>query len=720
MNSWKLLNRRKSPLVLGMLLAFLSNAMPIHAQEAASPWVRGEAASVRLVAAATGTSGLDTIRLGLEFTIDPGWKTYWRSPGDAGLPPRLQWTGGDNLGDAEFLWPAPKRFSLFGLDTFGYAKHVIFPIDARLERPGEALAVQARVEYLVCEEICIPGEADLALSLPAEAAKPSEFANAIDQFRARVPGDGAATGLVIDRAVLTGPEATPTLAVAFSAMAPFAEPDLLVEGPDGVIFGRPEFAFDWARMNMQVRVPAEDAARVGVPLDIAGQDLTLTLLDGERTMEVAVAPEFGTLDAFAVAQTSGADLLAMLGLALLGGLILNLMPCVLPVLSLKLLRVVELGGAARGKVRVSFLATSAGILASFLLLAGAATAGKAAGIAVGWGVQFQQPIFLVAMTIILTLFACNLWGLFEVPLPRVLADTMTSPGHAGSQSTAGSFMTGAFVTLLATPCSAPFLGTAVGFALSRAAPEIFAIFTALGLGLALPYLLVAAFPALARSLPRPGHWMVTLKRLLSLALALAALWLLSVLAAQVSVAAATIVGGLMIALAVLFVARRLWAPAGAFASMSVALVAVAAFAVPAVMPVSAVAPAVGVGTASVIWQPFDRAAIPALVAEGKTVFVDVTADWCLTCQVNKALVLSNDRVGRLLNGADFVAMQADWTRPDDGISAYLASFGRYGIPFNVIYGPDQPNGIVLPELLTPGAVLSAAVQAGGDSAIVAK
>ena len=718
MNGWKLLNRLTAFPILAAGLVLLTTAQPARAEEGASSWVRGEAAAVRLVAAATGTAGLETIRLGLEFDLEPGWKTYWRSPGDAGLPPRLQWMRRDNLAEAVMRWPAPKRFTLFGIDTFGYTDHVVFPIDARLVRPGEALRLEARVEYLVCEEVCIPGTADLALALPAGPAEPSDFANLIDRYRARIPGDGAAAGLGFERAVLIGDSERPVLAAAFSAATPFAAPDLLIEGPEGVVFGPPEFAFDAGKYRLQVRVPVEDAAGLGAPPDIAGQELRLTLIDGERAMEIRASPQLGVLPGLASPTAGG--LLVVLALALLGGLILNLMPCVLPVLSIKLLGVIELGGAGRGTVRLSFLATSAGILASFLVLAAAATAGKAAGLAVGWGIQFQQPAFLVAMVLILTLFACNLWGLFDIALPSALADAAVRGGTRRGRAYRGSFLTGAFVTLLATPCSAPFLGTAVGFALSREAGEIFAVFTALGLGLALPYLLVAAFPVLATALPRPGKWMITLKRVLSVALAAAAVWLLSVLATQVSVPAALIVGGLMVLLAAVFVVRRRTEGGKRLVPAAVAAVALTAFATPAVLPVAEVAPSVGVRTARILWQPFDQAAISRLVAEGKTVLVDVTADWCITCQVNKALVLRDERVWRVLNGPDFVAMKADWTRPDDEIAAYLASFGRYGIPFDVVYGPDRPQGVVLPELLSRGAVFAAVDAAGGADALAVR
>jgi suppressor for copper-sensitivity B len=368
-------------------------------------------------------------------------------------------------------------------------------------------------------------------------------------------------------------------------------------------------------------------------------------------------------------------------------------------------------------VRAGFLASSAGIVASFLALAGALITMKGAGIAVGWGIQFQQPVFLVAMTALVALFAANLWGLFEVPMPAAFGQGALA--MANTRGLAGHFLTGAFATLLATPCSAPFLGTAVGFALAAGPVEILAIFAALGVGLALPYLAVAAWPALALALPRPGPWMVWLRRALGLALAATAIWLITVLAAQQDVLTVHLVAGLIVvALAALGLRRAVGIQGGALIATAAIL---AALAVPLWLdrPAPATlrpAPAKG----AIAWIDFDRAAIAGHVAAGRTVLVDVTADWCLTCQVNKQLVLERGEIARRIGGAGIVAMRADWTRPSLLIADYLVSFGRYGIPFNAVYGPGAPDGAALPELLTADAVLAAFDRASKPLQSVAK
>jgi suppressor for copper-sensitivity B len=693
--------------LIGVLVAA---SLPAHG--ATADWQRTDTVEARLVTAVDGAGSLGRVPVGLHLKIEPGWKTYWRSPGDAGLPPQIDWSGSVNLARATMAWPAPHRFTLFGFETFGYDGEVVFPIAAEPIQPGQPMELRAGVDLLVCSEICVPQRVDLTLNLPQGPAAAGADANLIARFASQVPGDGSAAGLTIETVRAGAGSGGPVLEVTAQAREPFVDPDLFVESAAGVAFGRPDIRFTENDCRITVRLPVVGPDKDKVAL--AGQPLTLTLVDGLRSLERPVTVVTG-------AVSGGVrGLPVMLGFAVLGGLLLNLMPCVLPVLSLKLLSMVGHGGAAPRTVRAGFLASAAGILFSFLVLAGGAVALKLTGAAVGWGIQFQQPLFLVFMVVLLTLFACNLWGLFEIPLPRAVADAVGlvpghGPGHENGGSLGGHFATGALATLLATPCSAPFLGTAVGFALAGGPAEILAIFTALGVGLALPYLAVAAVPALATRLPRPGHWMITLRRILGFALALTGLWLLSVLAVLITPAVAAIVGGLMVGIVVILAARSLLSGRTRIGGGIVAAVlALAAFALPLTLDRSPGEAVAAISDAT--WQPFDEAAIRDQVAAGRTVFVDVTADWCITCQANKRLVLLRDPVAGHLFGGDIVAMRADWTRPDESIAAYLARHGRYGIPFNIVYGPKAPQGVMLPELLTDGAVLDALEQAGGKQA----
>ncbi|MGF1629854.1 MAG: protein-disulfide reductase DsbD family protein [Kiloniellaceae bacterium] len=703
---------RKSLTLKVFVTGLLALAALVLASEAAwaaaGAWVEEAQARLRLVSATQSVAD-DRVDLGLEFDLQPGWKIYWRSPGDAGLPPVVDWSGSENLAQAEIAWPVPHRFSLFGLETFGYGGQVVLPIAAQVADPAKQLTLLAKVDYLICEEICIPYTAELALALPPGDGARAPQAFLIESFRDQVPGLGAERGLGISGVGLTGSLDAPVLEVTARSERPFAAPDLLVEAPPGFHFGVPEVTLGDGGRQALLRAMVSRNLQDRV---LEGKPLTVTVIDGARGVETQAVARY--LVPPGLPATDLSTLAGILGLALIGGLILNLMPCVLPVLSLKLLSVVQQGGRARGAVRASFLASAAGILFSFLVLASLAVALKGAGLATGWGIQFQQPLFLSALALVMALFAYNLLGLFEVPLPGFIGRLAArGTGEGDHHSLTGSFATGALATLLATPCSAPFVGTSVGFALSRGAFEIYFIFAALGLGLALPYLLVAAAPSLVAWLPRPGAWMAVLRRVLGLLLAATAVWLLTVLAAQVGVLAASLTAGLLLGLGLVLWAGPNLAPKFRLATPALAgLLALAAFALPA--GVSAPPRNDDPGASErLAWQPLDATAIAALVVEGQVVFVDVTADWCITCQVNKKLVLNAGAVTDRLADPGVVRMRGDWTLPSEAISGYLASFGRYGIPFNAVYGPGAPDGLALPEILTRDAVLAAVDRAAG-------
>lgn len=402
-------------------------------------------------------------------------------------------------------------------------------------------------------------------------------------------------------------------------------------------------------------------------------------------------------------------LLSILFLAFVGGLILNAMPCVLPVLSLKFLSLVE--GASHGRRGTVYgaLATTAGILVSFWALALAAVAAKSAGSAVGWGVQFQNPAFVTGLLLVVILFSLNLWGLFEIPLPQKLAQL---GGKGPTEGLGGHFASGLFATLLATPCSAPFLGTALGFALSRPAGTILAVFTAVAVGLAAPYLLLAAAPGFARILPRPGAWMLTLRGFLGFLLAATAVWLLYVLGGQISRVqlAGVQLAMLALALCVWLVPRargglgRGLAWVGVLAAMGVALALATA---PAEGGSSSGAPG---GVARLIaWEPFDRGRAESLAGSGRAVFVDVTADWCFTCKVIEGRVLETTSVADAFRRHGVLPMRADWTNRDPGIAKFLEDHGRVAIPFYLLYRPGQEPR-VFSELLTRETLLAAVAE----------
>lgn len=398
-------------------------------------------------------------------------------------------------------------------------------------------------------------------------------------------------------------------------------------------------------------------------------------------------------------------MLPMLGLALLGGLILNAMPCVLPVLSLKAVGLVRSAAEGSARVRTRSLATATGILLSFWILALAAVLARTAGATVGWGIQFQEPRFVAFLAVVVLLFTLNLWGLFEIVAPGVLMTAAERPSRAGGL--AGDLAAGLFATLMATPCSAPFLGTALSFALAQTPGTIFGIFTAIGVGLALPYLLLAAWPGFLRWIPRPGAWMETLKGALGFLLAGALVWLFYVLQSQVSPENLAFFQLALLALALLlWVTNRNGSRQVRVSGwVAATLLAVAAVALAGGEPAArASLPAEGAAS-NIAWIPFDRSEAERLASEeGRLVFVDITADWCVTCKVNERVVLSHPEVVAAFDRFGVVAMKGDWTNRNEEIARFLAEHGRYGIPFYLLYRPGREPHL-FGELITRQGVL---------------
>ena len=448
-----------------------------------------------------------------------------------------------------------------------------------------------------------------------------------------------------------------------------------------------------------------------LPPVTTARNFDLTIGPGGLPANQETFRELGTASASRSAKKPPISLPLILFLGVVGGLILNAMPCVLPVLSLKIFGLVKSASRGRSQVVVGSLATALGILISFWALALAAILARAAGAAVGWGVQFQEPTFVVVLTLIVVLFCLNLWGVFEIVLPMKVTQFADSGPKEGVP---GHLVSGLFATLMATPCSAPFLGTAVSFALSQPASTIFAVFTAIAVGMALPYLILAAAPRTAQLLPKPGPWMDKLRIVMGFLLAAAAIWLLYVLAAQVSRERLAFIELSILALS-MFVwirhsaATRGWLRKASLVGIAAMMVLAVSLAAGAKATTAIAAP--GEHSAGLIdWLAFDRQEAERLASEGHLVFVDVTADWCFTCKVNERLVLETPEVAGAFEKHNVISMKADWTTRSDTITQYLAEHGRYGIPFYLLYRPGQEPH-VFSELLTKEAVISEIEQA---------
>lgn len=668
--------------------------------KAGAQWVTSDYIEGRLISTSDAAGSSQDQLIAIELKLKPGWKTYWRTPGDAGLPPETDWSGSANLKKATLLYPKPERFELFGLQTFGYDKRVVFPVMVQVASPGAALDLRLNLSVLVCSDVCVPQALTLALHLDEGPASPGDEAHTIQRALADVPVDDKSVGVSLTEARAINFKSGEALEVSFASHQPLHLIDIIPDIEPFAAFKAPVITSTPDQKSITAIFALSQPLPPGESLAGRTAKFVLTRADGASESQAQI------VDGGAQAGSSSGMFAVMIGLAVLGGLILNLMPCVLPVLSVKVLSLLESRDLKASQVRAKFLATAAGIITALLALAALLIAIQLAGHSVGWGIQFQQPLFIVTLVVIVTLFACNLWGLFEISLPSWLVRSVGN--HAYDETSyAGHFLTGVFVTILATPCSAPFVGTAVGFALASGTVMTLAIFLALGVGLALPYIAVAVRPSLVRLLPKPGPWIIKLKLILGFALLATAVWLLSILDSQSGSFVSGVVSGAVLAL----IASLLWRARTGHARTrsTAAMIAVLCAGIALLMPAISAeyrSGSTAYGDGPIAWQPFDDTAIRSLIAQGKTVFVDVTADWCITCKANKQLVLNQDDLATLLN-SEAITMQADWTKPDEKISAFLARFGRYGIPMNVVFGPGSPQGIVLPEILTKDSVKDA-------------
>ena len=656
---------------------------------------------IRLISGVTATGGLDKIPLGLDVRLQPGWKIYWRSPGEAGLPPTLRLPQ-NTPHRLEMDFPVPTRFSLFGLDSYGYAAHVIFPLtlsaQPRSTNFGTApLNLEADLDALVCADICIPVGGVLTLFLPSGTAQASAHAQEIARFASNIPKrdldmpldvtfDAKQNHLLIDL-----PETDPL-------GDPLGNPliDIFIETDIKGINFSPPIALNNGLYQIDVRGIDVGAS---APANLAHKSATLTIHSASMAFETQIVIGASVGQQARAPQT----LLWILLAALLGGLILNIMPCVLPILSIKLAHIISMGEqihvqAHRG-VRIRLLAGAAGILSFFALLALSFAALKQAGLQLGWGVQFQSPIFLSVMIMLMGLFTLMLLGrvTIAVPLPRA------ARGSPMMSAFMGDFMSGFMAAILATPCSAPLVGTAISFAFTAPPLVLMLILLVMGLGLALPWLGLAACPSALRFLPRSGRWLAYINPLLALGMGGTMFWLFWLFWLSAGTLATAILATGLIAGGIILWSQKKYSRMFALPLLIFSFGLSQIFITePARLFVQE-----GEQDREGNWQSWSQPALALARQSGKPVFVDVTAAWCVTCQVNKRLVLDRAVITKLFADKQVITLRADWTQPNQAIADYLLSFHRFGIPFNALYLPGQEMPIIFSELLSAQKIISA-------------
>lgn len=674
---------------MGRLLAALIALLPALGLAAESVPVRSDRAVVALMADQAAVAPGGTVMLGLRIRLAPGWHTYWRHAGDAGAPPEILPDLPEGATAGPVAWPAPERIEYGPLVNYGYHGEVLLPFPVRLPEGlpvGGTLPVTARATWLVCAEVCIPEEGTFRLDLPVEAAPRPDPATAplfaaaeaarplASPWPARA-GFGADAGVVTLEGAGIGRETVrdAVFLAGAAGMIDHAAPQRLTVAP-----GRLDLAL----------APAPG----GAPAAIEGV-LLLTDGGGRRLAYEVAAPVTAVLPA-------AMPLWQAAVFAFLGGLILNLMPCVFPVLAMKAMALARMSGEARGRVRAHALSYTAGVLVSFAALGGLMLALRAGGAAAGWGFQFTAPGFVAAMAWLMLAVGLNLSGVYGFG-----GAVGAGAGVAARGGHLGSFATGGLAVLVATPCTAPFMAAALGAALAMAPPAAMTVFLALGLGLAAPYGLLAVAPGLAARMPRPGAWMERLRQGLAFPMYAAAAWLVWVLAQQAGPDAVlgVLAGGVLVAFGAWALGQAQRAGGSRIGLAAAALGLAGALALlPRIAAAPAEAAAPGPGA-----EAWSDARVAGLRAEGRIVFVNATAAWCITCQVNERVALRGDAVQAAFATRGVAYLKADWTGGDAAIGALIRAHGRDGVPLYLVYRPGADAPEVLPQILTEGIVLRA-------------
>lgn len=626
----------------------------------------------------------------LHVELDEGWKTYWRSPGEGGIPPTFDWSESSNIDDIEWHWPMPSRYSIQGIDTVGYQGSLTFPLMVQLSPDAAQAHISGTLTMSSCTTVCVLTDYPIDLQVDLDTLTvDSDRAFAFNQAMGKVPREYDSNN--VKQAIWS--DANQRIQLTIERDSGWQEPQLFIHSNDEALadaeFSSPNIQVEGNTLTANIDV----SHWLELP-DLSGAELIATVSDEKFAAEYKIQLTAGTI------VNNAPPLWAILLMALAGGLILNIMPCVLPVLGLKV-QSLMLSGAQQPKVvRKQFFASSLGIISSFLVIALGLMALRWSGGSVGWGIQFQNPYFIAALVAITWVFALNLMGAFEFKLPSSLS---TSAATAGDDSYKGHFLQGMLATVLATPCTAPFLGTAVAFALAAESSVILLIFAALGVGMALPWLLIAVFPKTAKLLPKPGRWMQWVKPVFAIMMLATTVWLTTLLKNFISneVFLALTIG---LSVLTLVIIGKVHGRKALFLSIGGFLVFAAV-----------------VGTTLILtadrwvnklpqdhqWQPLTQQRIDKAVASGQTVFVDVTADWCITCQANKVGVLLQDPVFTALGQENVTRLRGDWTKANESITQYLKANNTFGVPFNKVYGPGAPDGITLPVVLSKDKVMDA-------------
>ncbi len=674
-------------------VAWLAGFAALYAEPAPAQIYHGtELVKPALIADVSGIQPGQKFRVGVLYKIEPGWHIYWKYSGDSGIPTKIEWQlpAGFKAGDLQ--WPLPVRDKEPGnLEVFDYTSDVLLfaEMEAPAVLPPGPITIQAKTDWLVCQNLCVPGKAQLSLNLTGGANTPSDSAALFQKFASLVPKD------------LTGP-----ITMGFSRAG-----KSLVADVGGVPAGTALDFFPVPSADSVILHVTQAGSKLTIPIDTEVKTINrmngvLVVGSGDARKGYEVTDNTALTQAGTSSQTSPVDLvtvLQMLGFALVGGLILNVMPCVLPVISLKIFGFVsEAHNDHKRTFRLS-MAFAGGIIGCFAALAAIVVLLRALGTQVGWGFQFQDYRFIVVISCLVFAFALNLFGVYELSVSAKATHGLAN--LAGEQGYHGAFFQGVFATVLATPCTAPFLGTASAFAFAQPGWVTFLVFLFIGIGMGLPYVVLAFNPAWLRYLPKPGDWMLRLKQFMGFLLVGTLLWLMWILGQMRGVNGVVGLGALLLVIAVLaWIKGSYWTPVSTRRSRLFAAAAMVCVLITAGSAYRFVT-----RPSQMVWKPFTKSNLEEALASGKPVFVDFTADWCITCKANERFAIDTPPVRDAFSKRNVVILRADWTNGDPEITRILNQYGRAGVPMYLVYpgGAKGPQPVLLPELITSQTVLDA-------------
>ena len=681
-------------LILLVCIVFTGYILSPHkAYSAVSDYYQSNQLTAKLISAENFIDdNTNAISTALSITLKPGWKTYWRSPGSVGLPPKVSWEKSTNISNTKFYWPLPKRFFDFDIENYGYTEQVTFPVNLILKNQGEPTELIASVSLLVCNQVCIPEDFELSLKLTNVPVKDPYSRQEIALALTKVPLDGENSEFSLLPVKLN--KLSNNLLIKIKSLNIANKISVFPEMGPNIAFGPP------------ISIKSKDPKITIIQLPILNEldtlvPLNLTISNGNTSSIYKNISINSSINGDQTIDKNYLSFITILVFGFIGGLILNFMPCVLPVLAIKLNSILNSKTYTSNEVRFKFLVSALGILTFMWALNGTLLLLKVSGREIGWGIQFQSPTFLSFIILLLILFSLSMLGALNILLPQSVMTKLNSLSNVNGLL--GDFLSGLFAAILATPCSAPFLGSAIAVALTKGGFESLLIFSCVGCGLATPYLLIALFPGVIKLLPKPGNWMNLIRLILGFLLFLTVIWF-SWLYIQIESTLNLILLFIPILLAVFSIKF--------FTQSITKIISFCGFAAIAIFSASLYSSKNGNDEKNDTgWEIFIEQRISPYLESGKVVFVDITADWCLTCKANKLLVLENKSVQSFLLRKNIIKMRGDWTRKDPVLLKYLQDNGRYGIPFNIVYGPGRKDGIILPEILTTNILKEAIIEA---------